>query len=417
MKELSIEEKAHCYDEAIKVANKYKDTHIMFSQIKDEIFPELAESEDEKIRKCLINGISFYADSSEDATWGTANFSMKVKDIIAWLEKQNSNVDNANKEYWRGYREGKQENLDKYAELEKQGEQKLYINNNAKEMFIKALERVEEQNNKGYKLTDCDKNSWWEDFKAYASCTIEQKPAEWSEEDERIYKSIIYSFFHNYPLTVQQQEFVKSLKYKVQSKQEWSEEDKNNILFLTSIIEECFKDKEEITLYGDTACANLTKKEVIDRLKSLKDRVQPQKQEWDEEDDAIKNDLINYFRGSALETSEKEVINWLKSLKDRALPQSKQEWSDVDKDILFHIIDDLKFLKDDISKDTKYAVNIVDVEREINWLKSLRPQNAWKPSDEQMMAVQEAMNIVGILTITGSKINSLYQDLKKLMEK
>ena len=38
----------------------------------------------------------------------------------------------------------------------------------------------------------------------------EQKSA-WSEEDERIYKSIIYSFAHNYPLTVQQQEFVKSL--------------------------------------------------------------------------------------------------------------------------------------------------------------------------------------------------------------
>lgn len=55
---------------------------------------------------------------------------------------------------------------------------------NAKRMFIKALERVEEQNNKGYKLTDCDKNSWWEDFKAYTSCIVEQKPAEWSEEIE-----------------------------------------------------------------------------------------------------------------------------------------------------------------------------------------------------------------------------------------
>jgi len=34
----------------------------------------------------------------------------------------------------------------------------------------------------------------------------------WSKEDERIYKSITYSLAHNYPLTVQQQEFVKSLK-------------------------------------------------------------------------------------------------------------------------------------------------------------------------------------------------------------
>lgn len=42
---------------------------------------------------------------------------------------------------------------DAIAWLEKQGEQKLlYVNDNAKEMLIKALERVEEQNNKGYKL-------------------------------------------------------------------------------------------------------------------------------------------------------------------------------------------------------------------------------------------------------------------------
>lgn len=42
------------------------------------------------------------------------------REWLAWLEKQNSNIDNANKEYWRGYREGKQEILDKYAEFEKQ---------------------------------------------------------------------------------------------------------------------------------------------------------------------------------------------------------------------------------------------------------------------------------------------------------
>lgn len=52
--------------------------------------------------------------------------------------------------------------------LKKQGELKPveFDDANAKRMFIKALERVEELNNKGYKLTDCDKNSWWEDFKA-----------------------------------------------------------------------------------------------------------------------------------------------------------------------------------------------------------------------------------------------------------
>lgn len=107
--------------------------------------PELKESEDERIRGNIIATIHlYYGEPLED----------EAKEMIAWLEKQ-----------------GKQ-NL-------------LYVNDNAKEMFIKALERVEEQNNKGYKLTDCDKKSWWEDFKAYTSCIIEQKPAAWSKEDEK----------------------------------------------------------------------------------------------------------------------------------------------------------------------------------------------------------------------------------------
>lgn len=155
MKELSIEEKAKAYDEAIKRLEDIKNgkcqkTFVFTEGLFDYIFPELKESEDERIRGNIIATIHlYYGEPLED----------EAKEMIAWLEKQ-----------------GKQ-NL-------------LYINDNAKEMFIKALERVEEQNKKGYKLTDCDKNSWWEDFKAYTSCIIEQKPA-WSEEDEEIYRKCI----------------------------------------------------------------------------------------------------------------------------------------------------------------------------------------------------------------------------------
>lgn len=60
------------------------------------------------------------------------------KRMLAWLEKQNPNVDNANKEYWRGYREGKQEILNKYAELEKQGKKSLTVDI---ESMIEAYEQ------------------------------------------------------------------------------------------------------------------------------------------------------------------------------------------------------------------------------------------------------------------------------------
>lgn len=150
----SIEEKAKAYDEALARANEMIKSMTNIGGVAkvdyiQHIFPELKESDDERIMGNIIATIHlYYGEPLED----------EAKEMIAWLEKQ-----------------GKQ-NL-------------LYINDNAKEMFIKALERVEEQNKKGYKLTDCDKNSWWEDFKAYTSCIIEQKPA-WSEEDEAMWAEI-----------------------------------------------------------------------------------------------------------------------------------------------------------------------------------------------------------------------------------
>ena len=99
----------------------------------------------------------------------------------------------------------------------------------------------------------------------------------WSKEDEAKLKSAC-AFIRNTSLNGNEGvvdstiNWLKSIKNRVQPKQEWSEEDENNILFLTSIIEECFKDKEKITLCGDTVCANFTKEDVINRLKSLKDR-------------------------------------------------------------------------------------------------------------------------------------------------
>lgn len=58
MKELSLEDKAQRYDEAIKVAKskiKNDKNHVLYEDDIIEIFPELKESKDEKIRKEIIN--------------------------------------------------------------------------------------------------------------------------------------------------------------------------------------------------------------------------------------------------------------------------------------------------------------------------------------------------------------------------
>ena len=86
MKELSIEEKAKAYDEALERAEKAlevlgTDKCEGARQILS-LFPELKESEDERIRERLIE---FFKD------WGKTRshcWSISISDILAWLEKQ-----------------------------------------------------------------------------------------------------------------------------------------------------------------------------------------------------------------------------------------------------------------------------------------------------------------------------------------
>lgn len=82
MKELSIEEKAKRYDEALEKSKiLYEQGTITESLCY--VFPELKESEDEKIRKDLIN---FFEQAEER---GVVRMSIhKVEGYLHWLEKQ-----------------------------------------------------------------------------------------------------------------------------------------------------------------------------------------------------------------------------------------------------------------------------------------------------------------------------------------
>jgi len=89
----TIEEKAKAYDEAIKVIKDNLDALNEITETSAEVvniqsikncfyraFPELAESEDERIRKTLID----YFNTCHGDYYGE----LKRKDILAWLEKQ-----------------------------------------------------------------------------------------------------------------------------------------------------------------------------------------------------------------------------------------------------------------------------------------------------------------------------------------
>lgn len=95
MKELSIEQKAKAYDEAIGklqglIDNANKQGHIIV-RVKDieNTFPELKESEDERIRKVLAG---FFKSYKEQGTCGAETFNgIPTENILAWLEKQEPN--------------------------------------------------------------------------------------------------------------------------------------------------------------------------------------------------------------------------------------------------------------------------------------------------------------------------------------
>ena len=81
MKQLSIEEKAKRYNEAIKRAKELLEIGVKDTRDKGVVlsfFPELKESEDEKMRKSIIYALrngGFYDNDKTD-------------EAIAWLEKQ-----------------------------------------------------------------------------------------------------------------------------------------------------------------------------------------------------------------------------------------------------------------------------------------------------------------------------------------
>ena len=121
-----------------------------------------------------------------------------------------------------------------------------------------------------------------------------------------------------------------------------------------------------------------------DHEKVLQAIINEQKPAWSEEDDIMAHDIDYAIKCQITYPKSRlsSMSSWIYGLKDRVQP--KQEWSEKDESILFRIINDLKFLRDTVSIDPKYAVNTIDIEREINWLKSFRPQNMWISVDEKV---------------------------------
>lgn len=83
MKELSIKEKAQRYDEAKARMSRAYDSNRCTIGFMNEIFPELEENQDERIRREMV---SYFKQINYDNahTWNGIN----LNKFVAWLEKQ-----------------------------------------------------------------------------------------------------------------------------------------------------------------------------------------------------------------------------------------------------------------------------------------------------------------------------------------
>lgn len=153
---------------------------------------------------------------------------------------------------------------------------------------------------------------------------------------------------------------------------------------------------------------------MISWLKSLKERVQPQpKQEWSEEDRRILYNVkayIGYAAGQRGVKDElfKEANEWLNSL-----PIGFIYNKNYNEDMVTLLVSELKQIANNNNAPEQYQV-------EINWLKSIRPQNTWKPSKEQLEALEHFVRSLGESGYASPYENntkllySLLEQLKKL---
>ena len=109
-----------------------------------------------------------------------------------------------------------------------------------------------------------------------------------------------------------------------------------------------------------------------------------------------------------------EAIDKVRELDEQMEKEQKPAWSEEDEEIAHTILNlpcsQVTYVT---GQGTTSGKQFITYAKERDWFekrfKSLRPQTHWRPSEEQMDALAKAV------TLYGSGLDSLYQDLKKLI--
>lgn len=448
---MTQEQKAKAYDEALTTAKRViRNNCTEVEKLCLEcIFPELRESDDERIRKTILTKMR--------ACQKQSNFFSN--DEIAYLEKQKEQKPKfypgdvikctSTGSLWVRCKDGDNIRSDGHTacigggyELASKEEAVQFfqeLNENGYQWdCIKGRPMKKEQKPEQYDIDVLEKHITKDSISELAHTVIvrngweiveaEQKPAEWNK-----------ATVNGGPIPTENQSIDIPLA-------EWSDEDADMLNCCISSIEEA---KENRYAYKETDGDTSYDRE-IDWLKSLsrKFSLQP-KQEWSEEDKTIlkviTSDVARTMHRCGVGTDEwnirSKVILWLENL----CPNQKSEWGEEDERKRNGLI---KGLEDRMG--FGWASDPFSREEYIDWLKSLRPQphtvsikNAtkfgnleyergvkdgiqseksrqWKPSEEQMDALRASNSYWKGTTNEVPRtdlLESLYNDLEKLIAK
>lgn len=238
---------------------------------------------------------------------------------------------------------------------------------------------------------------------------VVQKPAEWSEEDKEMLGKVLecIRFAEDHYQLEQEETNGVSVKSWVldhtipQPKNEWSEEDEKYRKWCISHFKECSyasKDNLEFKQYLNN--------KIIPWLEKQKPL------EWSDKDEKMKESIIKALYGGGHFAYEPE-ITWLKSLR----PQSKQMISQDTEVLMAKLINLLKSYRIGEETATTLANRIADTYGAQRYMNGLCDSGKlhWKPSEEQIKAIESCFCEFGEGYPDEDGLRSLYNDLKKLM--
>lgn len=381
MEELTIEQKAKAYDKAferakamIKVAAN-QDEAIGFANT---IFPELCESEDEKIRKCI-------GDVVREHDWSHI-FGVTKDDCLAWLKKQ--------------------------------GEQKPIMNVPSREVILSIWDLGNEwkELTNGFFSTkygtqlDYIQKHWHESEYYLREKQGEQKPIEMKTAEEslgidsatynKIVDECIYGEqkpadkiepFDKYEgLTDFERTLADICIGWIGEEIGWKQYIKDNADVLLKIAVEKFNSVQDVPFEHKPTDNDMKELLHTEYEKGRADAIAEMQKPVDCIDCTNSKGCINCKDGNMKETLVR-----------------KPAWSEEDEETLGWLCTFLNIYGHEF-----YEGNEENV---IAWLKSLKDRYSWKPSDEQMKALHE-LNLTGNISYAGQGkvLIELYNDLLKL---